>query len=111
MTLLLAWCLMGLDSAFPCCGTIGPGPPEPAVLARMVQGRLLLCLVRKGMTEAQVERILGRPQGKGWNPDLSGYEADYPYGVVVDYRFPGRQVIGTAVSRLELTPRHVDPAR
>jgi hypothetical protein len=48
------------ESVLPCNGTIQLSNPDEAALARLLQGRLLCCCVRKGMTREQVVRLFGR---------------------------------------------------
>jgi hypothetical protein len=106
VTFLLALCLAVLDTAFPCRGTLGPREPDPAVLAGLVKGRVLLCLVRNGMTLEQVEAVLGKGRVHTVGGCLSRFEADYdPYGVCVEYALPGRKVIGRSVYHLSPPPR------
>jgi hypothetical protein len=106
MAFLLALCLAVLDAAFPCRGTIGPREPDPAVLASLVEGRVLLCLVRNGMTLEQVELILGKGRVHSLAGCLSRFEAEYdPYGICVEYDLPGKQVIGRSVYCPSQLPR------
>jgi hypothetical protein len=101
MAFFLLCCLAVSDAAFPRWGTLGPCSPDPAVLARLVEGRVLLCFVQKGMTKSQVERILGKGAHSDYRSDGSGFETYYPpYGVGVDYDLVGRKVAGYGVYRL-----------
>jgi hypothetical protein len=58
-TLLACLCL--LDAALPRGGDMWISDPSSAQLAELVEGRARLCLVREGMSEAQVTCLLGRP--------------------------------------------------
>jgi hypothetical protein len=68
VTLLLFFCLTILEACLPCSGTMYGGTRDVGTLAKMVKGRALLLCVNKGMTEDQVERLLGRPE---WKDDSS----------------------------------------
>jgi outer membrane protein assembly factor BamE (lipoprotein component of BamABCDE complex) len=72
MVVFLTLCLAALEACLPCSGTMSGGTRDVGTLANLVKERALLCLVHKGMTDDQVERILGRPDsgilrfGAGW---------------------------------------------
>jgi hypothetical protein len=62
MVLLLLVCLATLDAALPSVGTVPCAKmPTTARLLKLIEGRLMLCRVNKGMTEAEVLKILGEP--------------------------------------------------
>jgi hypothetical protein len=61
MTTLLAWLLILTDPLFPFGGISTLPDPEVGTLAEFAKGRVLCCLVKRGMTEEEVERLLGPP--------------------------------------------------
>src|SRR5262245_40279954 len=61
MTVFLLWCLSFVDLFLPPTGTAYMSTADPATVAGFLQGRLLFCCLKKGMTGKQVEGILGRP--------------------------------------------------
>jgi hypothetical protein len=91
VSLLLSFCLVVLETCLPCSGTISLGPRDVGTLANMVKRRALLLCVNKGMTEDQVEHILGRHTScicyGLLSPSNGGYLCYYGrYEVVVNFR-------------------------
>ena len=68
MVVFLTLCLAVLEACLPCSGTMSGGNPRCGhPVAGLVKERALLCLVHKGMTDDQVEQILGRTDcGISW---------------------------------------------
>ena len=72
MVVFLTLCLAVLEACLTCSGTMSGGTRNVGTLANLVKERASLYLVQKGMTNDQVERILGRPDdgilrfGAGW---------------------------------------------
>jgi hypothetical protein len=60
MVWLLLGCMAMFDAVLPSVGTIPCAKVPPnARLIKMIEGRAKLCQVKKGMTEAEVLKILG----------------------------------------------------
>src|ERR1700730_10794453 len=83
---LLPRCVGLFEAVLPSEGTLYVEDPDIGTLAKLAHGRILLCLLKRGMTAEQAAEILGQPQwvwpheGLGWL-----YTVHYPdYGVTVD---------------------------
>ena len=55
----LICCLAVFDTFLPSCGTLSLPEANPATLAVMVKGRVLLCFIKEGMSEEEVTHVLG----------------------------------------------------
>jgi hypothetical protein len=99
MTTLLAWLLMLTDPLFPFGGISTLPDPDVGRLAEFAKGRVLFYLIRRGMTEEEVERLLGPPEFFGPLPTNDpGHWCSYRAGVNVSF---GRgRVTSLGVSRV-----------
>ena len=58
-TMLLSLCLAALEASCPSPGAVPSGCRDVGILAEMVKGRALARFVKKGMTQEQVQLLLG----------------------------------------------------
>jgi hypothetical protein len=89
MYTLLFYCLLLLDAFLPQTGgQICFARPDLESLGKIVKGRVLLLVVKEGMTEGEVKQLFGRPDGEFWYGGGSVIEVSYgQYGLNVWYKW------------------------
>lgn len=105
MATLLLYCLLFLDVLLPKSNiTICVGQHDLAKLGKLAKGRAMLLVLKEGMTEQQVQHLLGRPDViwvSGWVSGVATASySGYGLNVWYDFSSPERKVTHVDVRRL-----------
>jgi hypothetical protein len=84
---------MGLETVVPVFGTIETSRPDAAFIGNLVKGPVFLVLVKEGMTDEQVEQILGKATGWEMEGSLDPCKSYGRLGVNVQFSFVEGKVL------------------